>query len=492
MDEVAHRMTVGDRQRRSLRGLIALAAFASLIGGTPAFAQDRDHVFAWIAPSEPVDAYTLRLGQASEDYTQQVDLTFLQPDADGITRSLVTLDSSLGYYVSMTASYQGAESNPSNEIFVPASVCAPASCDDANPCTADDCDATGCTHNQMPDGMVCGAPDQTCDAGICQLVDCNDGDVCTGFEFWDGSTCTVGTPLDCGVATQCADPVCDTVDGCMMLARPDGLSCDDGNPSTELDRCEVGWCVGDPIPCFDGDSCLQSKKQSACMNVLTKDLAKTAGAQSKTSGKCIKGQAKSGESAAGCIAALDWKLDKIRAKTDKHRFGVCRASPPEFGPNESSPISDAAVQAELGMLDDLFGLDLDSALVNAATDKSAAKCQAAVFKGAAKCQSAWLKEFAKCQATGLKRGTITSEASLGDCFASDPKRKVAKTCNRLGTKILPKTCVARAVDLSDAFPGHSTDSAGQLATQVRQDAECRVCEALSATHGLPLDCSTCP
>lgn len=351
----------------------------------------------------------------------------------------------------------------------------------------------------MPDGTVCGPSAETCLAGICQLVDCSDGDVCNGEEtLGAGGSCVPGVPPTCEAATQCADPACDPVDGCMMLARPDGMPCDDGNSGTVFDRCQAGWCVGEPVTlgaCSGASDCPQSKEQGACMNVLTKDFAKVARTQSKICSKCIKGQARSGSSAAACLAAFDRKLDKVRAKTDKHMLDRCMDTPPDFGPSDASTIYDAAVQAELGTLGDLFGPDLDGALVtvvNVETDKPAARCQAAVFKAAAKCQATWFKQFGKCQAKGLKRGTIASEATLGDCFGSDPKRRIAKACDRLGKKILPKTCVALGVDLSDAFPGYATDDASQLASDVKQNIECRVCQALSTTHGLPLDCNTCP
>src|SRR5262245_43763081 len=65
---------------------------------------------------------------------------------------------------------------------------APLACDDANPCTADACDAArGCTHVPLPDGTICPAVDQChgpalCQAGVCDSgpeLQCSDGDFCT-------------------------------------------------------------------------------------------------------------------------------------------------------------------------------------------------------------------------------------------------------------------------------------------------------------------------
>lgn len=126
------------RQSRALRRLMALGVFVSLVTSAPALAQDREHVFAWMAPSGPVDAFTIYLGQSSGTYTQTVPLAFVPPDADGATRSAVTLDSALGYFATMTATNQSGESPHSNEIFIAPSACDPAACDDGDPCTADD------------------------------------------------------------------------------------------------------------------------------------------------------------------------------------------------------------------------------------------------------------------------------------------------------------------------------------------------------------------
>lgn len=476
---------------------MALGVLVSLVAGPPSLAQARDQVFAWIAPSDPVDAYTLYLGQSSGIYSDEIDIPFAAADADGVTRSIVTLDDTQGYYVVATASYQGAESSFSNEIFIAPSVCDASGCDDGNPCTVDGCNASGCTHSTAPDGMVCGSPGQTCHAGICQVVNCSDGNVCNGEETLNGfGVCVPGAAPDCGVPTQCADPVCDPVGGCMMMARPDWVTCDDGNPFTEADHCQLGWCVGQtptPSTCPGALDCPQSKEQGACINVLTKDLTKVAAAQIKIAGKCIQAQARSGESAEDCLASYDSKMDKVVGGTDKHMGARCMEAMPDFGPDDSSLVNVAGVQAALATLDDLFGPDLDAALVTVVdveTDKPAATCQAAVFKGAAKCEATWFKEFGKCQASGLKGGTIGGRSSLADCFGFDPKGRIAKACDRLESKILPATC--SGVDKSDAFPGHATNSVRRLSREVRQDIECRVCETLSATHGLSLDCNTCP
>ena len=161
-----------------------------------------------------------------------------------------------------------------------------------------------------------------------------------------------------------------------------------------------------------------------------------------------------------------------------------------FGPADAGVVNDAASAAAPGLLGDLFGPTLDTALVPSATDKVGAKCQSAVAKEGGKCVATWLKEFNRCKKSGLKDGTIGGGPDLAACLGSDPKGKIAKSCSaetgKLATKVLPKKC--GAVDLAAGFPGCAAADAGALATCVEQSARCRVCTALSQADGFDGDC----
>jgi len=108
----------------------------------------------------------------SSAYDQNLDLGFVFPDEDGVTRETIVLDAATGYYLAMTAYNEAGQSEISNEIFVAASACDPLACDDGNPCTADDCSEAGCTHVTLPDGEVRddglpGTVGDRCLAGAC-------------------------------------------------------------------------------------------------------------------------------------------------------------------------------------------------------------------------------------------------------------------------------------------------------------------------------------
>ncbi len=229
-----------------------LFAFAALVclDVAASNAADRERVLQWIAPTgEPV-GYQVFLGDRSRDYTEEIDLGFVPPDTDGITRTTLILDSALGYFVAMTAYNDLGESDYSNELFVPASACDPQACDDDDPCTADDCAETGCVHAVLADGTACDANGGVCASGLCGWVDCFDDiecsneDVCDGSERCIDNMCVSSEAPACPEPTQCQTAGCSADSGCWIEALPDGTGCDDGLRKTFDDRCEAGVCVG--------------------------------------------------------------------------------------------------------------------------------------------------------------------------------------------------------------------------------------------------------
>ena len=127
----------------------------------------------------------------------------------------------------------------------------PPTCDDANPCTTDACDATlGCTHTPLP-----GCP------GCTSAADCNDGNACT-TDACNAGTCA-NTPVPgcvpCTVAGQCDDGDRCTADsctaglcahapvtGCPCVTAPE--VCNDGidNDCDGLVDCADPDCAADP------------------------------------------------------------------------------------------------------------------------------------------------------------------------------------------------------------------------------------------------------
>jgi Domain of unknown function (DUF2341)/Dictyostelium (slime mold) repeat len=105
----------------------------------------------------------------------------------------------------------------------------PALCDDANPCTADICSVTGCTHS---------------------AITCSDGTVCT-TDRCDTSLGCVFTPIDCADSSACTIDSCHPLNGCQYRAT----DCNDRNACTD-DGCEPATgCTHTPIECDDHDQC---------------------------------------------------------------------------------------------------------------------------------------------------------------------------------------------------------------------------------------------
>lgn len=77
-------------------------------------------------------------------------------------------------------------------------------CPDDDPCTIDQCTAGGCTHDDAPDGFVCG-----------EILTCKTANLCIFHQ-------------------------------CIAVPIPEGAPCDDGNSCTLSDACTGGECRGQP------------------------------------------------------------------------------------------------------------------------------------------------------------------------------------------------------------------------------------------------------
>jgi hypothetical protein len=110
-------------------------------------------------------------------------------------------------------------------------IASPRTCDDANDCTVDSCDAiastcvndaTGTDGASCEDGEFCFTGD-TCAAGVC-----------------NGTISTCG-----GTGDQCNTGTCDSLNRtCAPVPFPNGTPCDDGDPGTAGDQCVFGNCTG--------------------------------------------------------------------------------------------------------------------------------------------------------------------------------------------------------------------------------------------------------
>ena len=128
------------------------------------------------------------------------------------------------------------------------------SCDDGDACThGDSCSSAGVC---VPAGSVTCAStaclDRACN-GTASCTEtprtglsCDDSDPCTFGEVCGaGGACGGGTPVTCPADETCRTWACDGTASCASTPRNVGMTCDDGDPGTPVDRCAAdGTCEG--------------------------------------------------------------------------------------------------------------------------------------------------------------------------------------------------------------------------------------------------------
>lgn len=191
---------------------------------------------------------------------------------------------------------------------------------------------------------------------------------------------------------------------------------------------------------------------------------------------------------------------KVQKKADKladRDVSQCLSEPqqlPNFGYAGTLRAGLAVLAEGLGLTADLFGPDLDAALVLKDQDKVGAKCQRAAHRSAYKVFDTVMREVRKSVDDSLKGKTFpqadsTSTLSLAvrNAIEADPKNKIAKAESRLTAKI-GRACQG---DLASLFPGTCSDRAGTaltLAQCANEATRCRSCKAAEGFGALTLDC----
>ncbi|MBI5511968.1 MAG: hypothetical protein HY903_24690 [Deltaproteobacteria bacterium] len=123
-------------------------------------------------------------------------------------------------------------------------VCCDTRCGDGS---GDDCQACGVAAGGSADG-ACGPRGSG--------MSCNDGLFCTVADTCSGSAC-IGQARACVVGISCRTGACDEgLDQCTGEPVADGAFCDDDRYCTVTDTCIAGECVGagEPCPGADGDA----------------------------------------------------------------------------------------------------------------------------------------------------------------------------------------------------------------------------------------------
>ncbi len=241
----------------------------------------------------------------------------------------------------------------------------------------------------------------------------------------------------------------------------------------------------------------QSPGQQKCLNKLNKDGAGVAKEQGKGNFGCLKnaGTGKLTGSAQSCLTAdAKGKVQKKKDKTTADDAASC-GTLPTFGYTGAVTTNASAVQGELNLTADIFGANLDAAVLSCKPTKAGCRCQQAILGNVEKLVDAKLGEFVQCKKTALKGGA-TSAAALSACvdaagtpgsIAADTKGKILKAATKLNGSI-GKSCDTPGVT-AGAFPGTCAGTTGTaLGSCLDAQVECRVCQTINQVDGLFVDC----
>ena len=206
------------------------------------------------------------------------------------------------------------------------------SCDDANPCTADACDAGGaCTHTPTP-GVLC-----------------NDGNACTTLDVCSGTGTCGGTALVCVEdANPCTTATCVPATGCGFVNNT--VSCSDGNACTVGDVCAAGACSsGAPMVCADTNACTSDAcVAGACVFTPTTGTTCNDGDACTTGDVCSSTGTCAG--AGECDAGVDAGIDAGEPDTGVDA-GTDAGMDDDAGADDDSGIEDAGIEEDAGLDD---------------------------------------------------------------------------------------------------------------------------------------------
>jgi hypothetical protein len=243
-----------------------------------------------------------------------------------------------------------------------------------------------------------------------------------------------------------------------------------------------------------------TKGQATCVRKLNEGFLTLANAMSLRIRSCVARAANGtlARSYASIDACTDddpqSTLDKIRTRNAATDTVLCSVLHPDLGYAGAAAGNTAALATDLDLAHDVFGADLSAGIVPRATDRKLAACQTAVASALDLCQRTRRAEFLRCKKAGLIAGTLLSSSDLSACLG-DPKGRISRACDattgRVAAIAIGKSCVAKGVDLSTAFPGCNLDDPATLAQCLDRAGQCRNCQLFDAADALGTTCNTC-
>ncbi|NQY91631.1 MAG: hypothetical protein HRT46_08225 [Deltaproteobacteria bacterium] len=240
------------------------------------------------------------------------------------------------------------------------------------------------------------------------------------------------------------------------------------------------------------------KSSQACVNAMNKGAVKVSSTQAKENSACIKQAARqepAGTGAEACLVADQrGKIARAQAKTLAGETRSCDVTP-SFAYSSGQLVNAAAARETIALIHDVYGQDLDAAVVGKDADRNGATCQLSASKGSAKLLAAVLREFVDTKKKGLRDEIFADAVSLQqacfDAINNDQRGKIARAEQKLAS-LLEKKCVARGVDLAAVLAGQCAGEASSgssaAADCVETRVRCRACRLFNDADALEQDC----
>lgn len=266
--------------------------------------------------------------------------------------------------------------------------------------------------------------------------------------------------------------------GCGNGVLEAGEACDDGG-TTRGDGCS-SKCQHEQVL-----GALQQK----CVNAMNKGMASMVSVQAKQDATCLNNGLGGASGTQAClISDSRGKVASASRRVAATEQSVCQ-DVPSYGYSSSGVISDAGVNAELGLMADLFGADVGAPLVPKTDELAAAKCQLNVTKAAQRVSATELKLLLKCKKDRLKGygEQILSAADLESCFAvvmADGDAKLARAVAKLN-RVLQTQCAGQTT--ATLFPG-TCAARSDFGNCVAQRVSCRMCRLFNSADAVSADC----
>jgi hypothetical protein len=238
------------------------------------------------------------------------------------------------------------------------------------------------------------------------------------------------------------------------------------------------------------------------------EAVKVGDAQGKESVRCQKYAARGStdklgippqtQTAQACLTNdVKGRVQKRVVKLADRDLSKCLAEPqqlPDYGYAGAMGAGMAVLGESLGLTADLFGPDLDAALVLKDQEKVGAKCQEVVHSLSHRVFKTVAKEVQKSADHSLRGrfllqaySAVSLSRTVRHAIEGDAKRKIVKAESKL-TDRAGRTCEG---DLTNLFPGTCSDRAGtasSLAECANEVARCRACKAAEGFGALTLNC----